>query len=222
MSDHHRRLTQVPEHDPALFNATGWSHHPYHLTVAPNVPSPKVDADWVTLGDLPELERALNQTQLVYGSHKKFPVYLTEYGFNTNPPQRGNAISLGAQASYLNQAEYLTWRDPRVRTLTQYLLQDSAQIDSVFSAFASGLIFANGAPKPSFGAYRLPLWMPTVRPNAGRRSRSGGASAPRIRDPDTGQAQTAQVQFQPGSSGSFMWFSTVTIRTANSCYFNLT
>jgi hypothetical protein len=208
--------------NPALFNATGWSHHPYHLTEAPNAPSPPADADWVTFADLPKLERALTRTQLAYGSHKRFPVYLTEYGFDTNPPQRENAVGLATQASYLNQAEYMAWHDPRIRTLTQYLLQDAPQIESVFSAFASGLVFANGTQKPSFGAYRLPLWMPTVKAHRGESLEVWGCIRPsHFAIPDTGRAQTAQIQFQPGSSGPFMWFTTVTVRRANSCYFDV-
>jgi hypothetical protein len=208
--------------NPALFDATGWSHHPYHLTVAPNVPSPPADADWVTFADLPKLERALDRIQLVYGSHKRFPIYLTEYGFNTDPPQRQNAVSLTTQASYLNQAEYIAWRDSRVQTLTQYLFQDSGQIGSVFSAFAAGLIFADGTKKPSFDAYRLPLWMPTVSASRGNSLEVWGCIRPsHFAIPGTGQAQTAQIQFQPGSSGPFMWFSTVTVRSAKSCYFDV-
>ena len=34
--------------NPALFDATGWSHHPYNLTVGPGVPAPPQDLDWVT------------------------------------------------------------------------------------------------------------------------------------------------------------------------------
>ena len=212
---------QFRRQNPVLFSATGWSHHPYHLTVAPNVPSPPADVNWVTLGDLPKLERALDRIQRVYGSPKKFPIYLTEYGFDTNPPQHGNAVSLGTQASYLNQAEYITWRDPRVRTLTQYLLQDEAQVQSVFSAFASGLIFANGVDKPSFSAYRMPLWMPTVNAARGKPLEVWGCIRPsHFAILDTGRGQTAQIQFQPGSSGPFMEFSTATTRSANSCYFD--
>ncbi len=72
--------------NPALFQATGWALHPYHLNAPPNVPS---QPDWVTLADLPKLESALDRDQRVYGSHKRFPIYLTEYGFDTHPPQSG-------------------------------------------------------------------------------------------------------------------------------------
>ena len=119
---------------PVLFQATGWGHHPYHLTQPPDRPSPRVDADWVTFADLPKLERALDRVQRDYGSHRRFPLYLTEYGFNTNPPQPANAVSPSTQAAYLNQAEYMAWRDARVQTVSQYLLQDAPKNLDTFSA----------------------------------------------------------------------------------------
>jgi hypothetical protein len=175
---------QFRAQNPALFQATGWSHHPYHLNAAPNVPSSSAYPDWVTLADLPKLESALDRAQRVYGSHKRFPIYLTEYGFDTNPPQSGNSVSLATQAAYLNQAEYIAWRDPRVQTMTQYLLRDEPLgYGAVFTAYASGLEFLNGKPKPSFAAYRLPIWMPTVRARRGKALEVWGCVRPAKRYP---------------------------------------
>ncbi|MBV9413581.1 MAG: hypothetical protein JO363_01255 [Solirubrobacterales bacterium] len=155
--------------NPALFQATGWSHHPYHLTAPPDARAPRADPDWVTLADLSKLESALDRIQRVYGSHKRFPIYLTEYGYDTNPPQAGSSVSLGTQAAYLNQAEYIAWRDPRVQTLSQYLLRDQPLgYGAQTTTYVSGLEFLNGKPKPSFAAYRLPIWLPNVRTRRGR------------------------------------------------------
>ena len=154
--------------NPALFEATGWSHHPYNLDAAPNAPSPSFEADWVTLADLSKLERALDRVQSVYGSHRRFPIYLTEYGVETNPPLPVFETTPAQQAVYLNEAEYMAWRDPRVQTFSQYLLEDAPPGGgSPISSFASGLEFINGTPKPSFAAYRLPIWMPSGRARHG-------------------------------------------------------
>ena len=153
-----------PSDHPALFQATGWGHHPYWLgTTAPTTAVPGARSDWVTFADLPKLEDALDRVQRVYGTDRRLPLYLTEYGIETNPPRPDVGISLSLQATYLNQAEYIAWRDPRVRTLSQYLLQDAAPLgNSTVSSFATGLIFTNGAQKPSYAAYRLPVWLPTT------------------------------------------------------------
>jgi hypothetical protein len=180
--------------NPALFDATGWSHHPYHLTMAPDVPSPPADADWVTFADLPKLERALDRIQNVYGSHTRFPIYLTEYGFETNPPRPDFATTPALQAAYINEAEYMVWRDPRVQTLTHYLLQDALPVSgSSISSFASGLIFADGTKKPSFDAYRLPLWMPRVSTSSGDSLEVWGCVRPAKRYP---HAEVGPVDIQ--------------------------
>ena len=155
--------------NPALFQATGWSHHPYHLNAPPDARSTPAYPDWVTLADLSKLESALDRIRRVYGSAKRFPIYLTEYGLATNPPLPQFELTPAQQAVYLNQAEYMAWRDPRVRTFSQYLLVDAPPGGgSPISSFASGLEFADGKAKPAFTAYRLPIWMPSVRARHGR------------------------------------------------------
>jgi len=164
---------------PGLFNATGWSHHPYHLTTAPDAASPALFPDWVTFADLPKLERALDRLQRAYSSGRRYSIYLTEYGFETDPPRPEFAISPALQATYLNQAEYMAWRDPRVATLSQYLLQDAPPGGgSSVSSFASGLEFVGGAKKPSFAAYRLPVWLPRTRAAPGNSLEVWGCARP--------------------------------------------
>ena len=175
---------QFRAQNPALFEATGWSHHPYHLDAAPNAPSPPFEADWVTLADLSKLEQALDRVQTVYGSRRRFPIYLTEYGAETNPPLPEFQTTPGEQAVYLNEAEYMAWRDPRVQTFSQYLLEDAPPGGgSPISSFASGLEFVNGNKKPSFAAYRLPIWMPSVRARRGRSLEVWGCVRPAKRYP---------------------------------------
>jgi hypothetical protein len=150
--------------NPALFDASGWSHHPYYLVDAPNAPPPSLDPDWVTLADLGRLETALDRVERRYGVTRSLPIYLTEYGLETNPPRSEFPITLLLQAQYLNQAEFMAWRDPRVRAFNQYLLEDALPGGgSAVSSFASGLEFADGRPKPSLAAYQLPIWLPVAR-----------------------------------------------------------
>lgn len=189
--------------NPGLFNITGWGHHPYHLVEAPDVPSSQ--ADWVTLADLPRLERALDRVQHAYGSHRRLPIYLTEYGFDTNPPQHLNAVSLSLQATYLNEAEYIAWRDPRVQMLSQYLLKDDPLAPGfAYSAFTSGLIFINGHRKPSFYAYQLPVWVPSIRGHS-----VGVWGSGRSIISITGKVANVAVQFQRGGHGAWKTLRTV-------------
>lgn len=138
---------------PVLFAATGFGHHPYQLLTPPTV-KPR-DPDIVTMAVLPRLTRALDTIQRRYSSKKRFPLYLTEYGYQTPPDPLG--VPLLIQAAYLNQSEYMAFRNPRVRTLAQFLLYDDG--DPIAKTFQSGLMTRDGKPKPSFAAYRVPAWL---------------------------------------------------------------
>ena len=185
MSDQRIGLGAFPGPESGAVSGHGRSLHPYHLDAAPNVASPPADADWVTLADLPRLEGSLDRIQRVYGSHKRFPIYLTEYGLETNPPIPLFQLTPAQQAVYLNQAEYMAWRDPRVQMLSQYLLADAPPGGESLpiSSFASGLEFINGEAKPSFAAYRLPIWMPGVRVKRGHSLEVWGCVRPAKRYP---------------------------------------
>ena len=209
--------------NPALFNATAWSYHPFPINrAAPSTPAPPQQADSVALADLPKLEAALDRLQGAYGSGRRYPLYLTEYGYNTRPPSPRNAVSSGAQAAYLNQAEYMAWHDPRVSELTQYSLQDSTAVPSLDGVFGAGLLYSSGQPKPSFDAFRLPVAMPTVTAVRGVPLQLWGCIRPAyFAIPDTGRGQLVQIIFQPGSSGQFLEFGVARIFSGANCYFHL-
>jgi hypothetical protein len=151
--------------NPILFDATGFAHHPYDLLHGPSyLPS---NPNVVTMSTLSRLSGALDRIFATYGVDRRLPLYLTEFGYETNPPDPYQVISPAEQAAYLDQADYMAWRDPRVRALSQFLLYDAAP-NAVYppssyeywDTFQSGLLYANGDPKPALAAYRLPIWMP--------------------------------------------------------------
>jgi hypothetical protein len=152
---------------PALFSASGWAHHPYELSRAPEQEPTHPDS-WVTLGNLRDLNRLLRRIRERYGrpTDKPVPLYLTRYGYATKPPN-SDGVAPALQAEYLNHAEYLTWRNPNVRTLGQFLLNDSG-------SFQSGLRTAGGARKPAYDAYVMPVWLPSARIRAGQSLRVWG------------------------------------------------
>ena len=142
-------------------------------------------------------------------------IYNTEYGYETNPPNRTDGfVSPATAASYINWAEYLSWKNSRVATTMQYLLMDPNPRGNVpeFGGFASGLEFYGGAHKPSYDAYRLPLYLPSNSTRPGGSLEVWGAVRPaRYAAADSREPQSGQVQFAPGSSGSFATIATVPI-----------
>jgi hypothetical protein len=157
---------------PGLFQATGFAHHPYSFFLAPALPLP--DPNYVPLANLARLEHGLDSVFRTYGVGRSLPLYLTEYGYETNPPNPIRGVSLRNQSLFLNEAQYMAWSDPRVRVLSQFLLQDSAPDRAYppgtikyWSTFQTGLQFLGGKPKLSFNSYRLPIFLPTTTVHSG-------------------------------------------------------
>jgi hypothetical protein len=104
----------------------------------------------------------------------------------------------------MNWAEYLSWRQPGIASFNQYLLQDPGS-----GVFASGLEFPDGRQKPSFGAFRMPLYLPVTSTGRGQTLELWGDVRPAhfARGP-----QVAQIQFQGGyGATTFITLQTVPI-----------
>jgi hypothetical protein len=201
-----------PREHPALFQATAFSDHPYPQTLPPDEPTPN-EPDFADFPALPKLEHTLDRLQEVYGSSKRFDIYSTEYGYLTTPPEKlFHADSPATAAVYLNWAEYLSWRDSRIRSYDQYLLTDSPT-----GTFPNGLRFADGRPKATFFAYRLPIFMPVTAARAGQRLEVWGCARP-VRYAQ-GSASVA-IQFQAPAGGAFRTLRTVPLH-GSSCYFDV-
>jgi hypothetical protein len=156
--------------NPALFNSSGFAHHPYSFNEPPD--RPYTLASWITMHNLGSLERLLNG---IFSTYRKLPaggvpVYLTEFGYESNPPNPFVRNSLAQQAAWINQAEYMAYRDPRVRAVNQFELIDSRPkpgtrpgTRAYWSTFQTGLEFVGGKAKPALAAFRLPIWLPVAR-----------------------------------------------------------
>ncbi len=72
------------------------------------------------------------------------------------------------------------WRNPRVATTMQFLLEDPNPRVNVpeFGGFAAGLEFFGGKHKPSYDAYRMPLYLPSTTQRAPPQPRGVGCVRP--------------------------------------------
>jgi hypothetical protein len=204
--------------NPGLFEATGFSDHPYPQgRIPPNVSTPN-QPDYADLPAIPKLERTLDQLQTVYGSHKRFPIYSTEFGLQTNPPEKiDRAIGSVTAAYFLNWSEYISWRNSRIRSYDQYLLTDPPG-----GNFATGLAYATGQPKPQlYDAYRMPLYLPVTKFKHGQAVEVWGEARPvHYVAKGTKSARRVEIEYQKGSSGSFATLRTVSIADKNG-YFDI-
>jgi len=216
--------------NPALFEASGFATHPYPVNLPPSVAS-STDPDYTEFSELPRMASMLDRIQRVYGSGTRFPIYNNEYGYITNPPNHeltalnpnSKFVSPATAAYYLNWAEYLSWRNPRIASTMQYLLYDPNPREAPeYGGFASGLIFYGGRRKPGYDAYRLPLFLPVTTAKSPRQNLEvwGCVRPAHYARLDSSAPQQVEIQFQRGSHGSFTTLRTVTVSNVRG-YFDL-
>jgi hypothetical protein len=98
------------------------------------------------------LDRLGSRRRLVV--RRRMPVWITEFGFQTEPPERFGA-RLRDMPRYMGESEYIAYRNSRVRSFSQYPLLD----DGDSAGFQSGLRYSDGRAKPKvYRAYELPLF----------------------------------------------------------------
>ena len=164
--------------NPGLFHASGFSDHPYMRWYPPNreedVPvTPHFSQllpNYASLAEIGNLETGLDRALGAYGSSRKFPIWNTEFGYITSPPKKPTKkdpypwVSPQTAAYYDNWAEYLSWKDPRIMSFDQYLLEDPlpALASNDEGGFASGLLAYGGQQKPGYSAFRLPVFLPST------------------------------------------------------------
>jgi hypothetical protein len=125
------------------YGATGfdaYAHHPYHANPSESPSTPPKGENTITMGNIGVLIKELTR---LYGSKR---VWITEYGYQTNPPDKLFGVSWAKQAAYMKQAYDLARRNPRIDMLLWFLLKD----DTARGGWQSGLITASGRHKPSF------------------------------------------------------------------------
>jgi hypothetical protein len=208
---------------PVLFKASAFSDHMYPQGLPPNVSTPN-EPDYAELASVPQLIGALDRLQGAYGSHKRFQIYDTEFGYQTAPPDtQGGTVSPAVAAGYLNWSEYLHWHNPRIASYDQYLLLDPLPPTNgrPYTAFATGLYTSQGIPKPALAAFTMPLYLPVVRTAAGHPLEVWGCVRPETTaSRTTHRPQVVAVQFRRATTGSFATVDRVRL-PKTSCYFDV-
>jgi hypothetical protein len=199
--------------NPGLFDVTGVGDHPYANNATPASDGADASPEWSTLPNLPRLEATLDGATHAWGSGKHYPIYNDEYGYITDPPQREktSSVSLDTAARYINWAEYLSWRQPRVASYDQYLIDDGTpNAETGNGGFATGLDTSRGTAKPSLNAYRMPLWVPSATLRRPSRDKIWGEARPASWVATaTRKTQSVQIQFRTHDRGSWKTIETV-------------
>lgn len=121
------------------------AYHPYTWT--PRItPTTKVKSkNAITLGNFNRLVSAINR---LYG--KRMRIWVTEYGYQTAPPDPDFGVSWEKQATYMRQAFTFFRKHPRIDVALWFLLKD----DSRLAGWQSGVISTDNERKPSYAAFK--------------------------------------------------------------------
>ena len=133
----------------------GYAHHAYTIAVPPYYKPP--GRDNVMIGALSRLSNALNLAAQAHAIPAGVPIYLTEFGVQSFP-NKYLGVSAAKQAEYDAIAEHIAYDNPRVAAFSQYLLKDDPVGGSEPEAsFQTGLEYVNGARKPLYFGWPIPL-----------------------------------------------------------------
>ena len=101
----------------------------------------------ITLANFNVLVAAVSH---LYGPRR---FWITEYGYQTKPPDGQFGVSWSNQARYLTQAFAIAKRNPRVDLMLWFLVRDEPNL----AGWQSGLMTRDGVKKPAYTAFqRLP------------------------------------------------------------------
>ena len=122
-----------------------FAHHPYYSNKTQTPRSRPRGHNDVQLGNINDLIHLVDQ---LWKGHK--PIWITEYGFQTNPPDRLFGVSFAPQAAYVRQAIGIARSNPRIDVFIWYLMRD----DTSPGGWQSGFLTTKGKKKPSYRAFQ--------------------------------------------------------------------
>ncbi len=142
---------------PAKLNIGGFAIHPYNFGGFGTPRTKTKSESALPIAYLPRLHRLIDNAARRGRIRRRAPIFVTEFGFQSNPPDRISKVSPTEQGQYINESDRLLFGNRRVAMTAQYELTDPPQQDQ----FNSGLRFTEGRGgrerKPAYEAYRLPL-----------------------------------------------------------------
>ncbi|HEV2812145.1 MAG TPA: hypothetical protein VGW10_02735 [Solirubrobacteraceae bacterium] len=186
--------------------ATGVAHHPYTKNVSPLVRDRHPDS--ITMANVSHLTQLIDSlARRTRNVESGLPAYMTEFGFETNPPDPYSGVPLARQAEWNQLGELLAYLTPRIAAQTQFLLRDVAPVASArrgtkpyWFTYQSGLYYNNDQPKPAANAYYFPF---IASPAGFNTANVWGQLRFRPNALPPGSQDTVQIQHQPPGSNAW-------------------
>ncbi len=190
---------------PAAADAFGY--HPHPVRNAPD--QANRNRDDAQIADLPRLFAVLDKLRARRRLKISANVHLTEFGYQTSPPDHAIGVTLAQQTRYLQQAAYIAWRSPRVRSLSFYQWEDEPVISRgpgtrAYTGWQSGLRLVDGRAKPALSVFGAPLVIDRTRSVLWGQVRPAAAPVVTLQVRRLGSSEFVDLEQVPlGSDGGF-------------------
>ena len=149
-----RFIRELKKAGPIKFDA--WAHHPHpgsrfeYPRKAPGNPR------WVNMANLNKL---IAEVTRKWGRKR---IWLTEYGYQTNPPDRFSGVKWKTQANYMSQGFAMARANPRVDMMLWFLVRDEIRrliplangTRRLRDGWQSGFVTTTGRLKPAFYVFQ--------------------------------------------------------------------
>jgi len=123
-----------------------YAHHPYADKGAAESPTFVPKGKFKRRVQLGNINLLLALVSKYYGPKH---LWITEYGYQTNPPDKTFGVSYKTQAKDLSQSYAIARRNPRIDMMLWFLVRDERALGS----WQSGLATLTGKHKPAWAAY---------------------------------------------------------------------
>jgi hypothetical protein len=165
------------------FPTSGIAYHPYTPPGGPHVAEGHDDA---AIGQLSRLRATIDALARRGKLPRRTPIWITEFGYQTKPPDSFQGTPLKRAAAFMDESEWIAFRNRRVATYSQYTLYDDPPRPGSgplrWSSWQAGLHFLNGERKRYvYEAFNLPVFVRALSGNrveifGGRRALSSGSA----------------------------------------------
>jgi hypothetical protein len=134
---------------------SGIAYHPYNRYRG--ISNPAKDGE-ATITSLSRITHVADQLAKRGKLPRRLPLWITEYGFQTNPPDVSQN-PIARVPGYMDESEWIAYRNPRVRSYSQYTLRD----EPLTAVWQAGLRFRSGKAKPGvYDAFRMPAFVRAI------------------------------------------------------------
>jgi hypothetical protein len=121
-----------------------YAHHPYYGRRTEKPTTAPKSKKAVTLGNIGVMIKQINR---LWGRKR---LWITEYGYQTRPPDRLFGVPYRLQAKYVHQAIARAKKTRRVDMFIWFLIRDERRI----AGWQSGVVTVNGKRKPAYRAFQ--------------------------------------------------------------------